>query len=116
MAACGGTGNSPVLLNVAGQWAGLATGASGDLEIQLLLEQDEHGVITASLSIPTIPDLDSATGWGRVEGGSVSIAMTDKSRRGVYLTGKIDAIGAELTGWIALADNPSAIAFSVFKQ
>lgn len=116
LSACSGSGTNPPVLNFAGDWEGLVTGEMGSVEILLNLEQDEHGRVTASLSIPTIPNLDSASGWGRTDGGSISLALTDKAKRGVFLTGTADSLLAELTGQIALADSPDILTFSVFRQ
>lgn len=113
---CSGSQQSSPVLNLAGNWEGLVTGSSGSAEISLEIVLDEHGRATASLSIPTMPNLDEATGWGRAEGGSISLALTDKARRGVFLTGKADSILAEITGQIVVSDSSGVLTFSVFRQ
>ncbi len=116
LSGCSGSNPSSPALNLSGNWEGLVTGESGSAEIALEIVLDEHGRATASLSIPTMPNLDEATGWGRVEGGSISLAHTDKAKRGVFLTGVADSILAEITGQIAVSDSSGILTFSVFRQ
>jgi len=100
---------------VAGQWRGLAFGETESIAVLLVLVQDGRD-LSAELHLPTLPSIEEATGWGNVDGGSISLALTDKSGRSVFVTGVLDEIGAELTGEMAVGDDGAILTFDLFKQ
>jgi hypothetical protein len=102
--------------DLSGQWSGVATGETDSVNIYFSLAVNEDGSATADLFFPTIPEIDEATGWGRVEGSSLSLVLTDVNGKGVYLTAKADELGAEINGEIAVSDDSNILTFQVFKQ
>lgn len=100
---------------IAGNWQGLAAGGVGPVDVALKITQSGSAV-TCELSLPTIPGIEKATGWGTVDGASFSLALTDKLGRSIFVTGVVDATGAELSGEIAVADDKDKLTFDLFKQ
>ncbi len=105
-----------VARDLTGQWSGTATGNTESVNIYFSLIVNEDGTATIDLFFPTIPEIDEASGWGRVEGSSISLVLTDIKGKGVYFTGRADALGAEINGEIAVSDDPNVLTFQVFKQ
>ena len=110
----GGTGPQ-VGRTIEGNWQGLATGPSGSVEVLLALNQTEND-LEAELFIPTIERIKEASGFGKVENSSFSLALTDEHGRSIFVTGAVDATGTEITGEIAVADDSDRLLFDLFKQ
>jgi len=116
LVACSAGGNRLAPVDLNGQWQGLATGGMESVEITLALKVDTDGVAEADIFIPSIPEIEEASGWGRVEGSSLSLVLIDAMGGCVFFTGVVDEIGAEMTGEIAVSDDKNILTFSIFRQ